>query len=150
MAKSDFTVILPEKEIERALKKLKGLTTEKTLLAFGEIGEKVANDARTNKNYKDQTANLKNSTGYVIIDGTEFVKEDFANYKGKIESDIKGADVGLEIAKKANDTKRGEVGLIIVAGMGYAEDLETKKYKVLTAFLPQISEIAKTIEKRLK
>ena len=150
MAKSDFTLIIPEKEIERALKKLNILTTDKTLLAFGEIGERVVNDARTNKNYKDQTANLKSSTGYVLIDGTKFVKQDYKNVKGSVKSELDGAKIGIEIAKSANETKRGEVGLIIDSGMDYSEEVESKGYNVLTAFIPSILEYAKTIEKRFK
>ncbi len=150
MADADFTFIIPEKEIERALKKLKNLTTDKTLLAFGEIGERVVNDARTNKDYEDQTANLKSSTGYVLIDGTKFVKQDYKNVNGSVKSELDGAKIGLEIAKNANETKRGEVGLIIDSGMDYSDEVESKGYNVLTAFIPAISEYAKTIEKRFK
>ena len=148
--KNDFTVILPDKQMQAAFDELKNYSTDKTLDAFGHIGESVVNVARSEKDYKDRTANLKNSIGYIITDGKQYVKEDFKHEKGEVESFENGTKIGLEIAKEANDTKRGEVGLTIVAGMEYSEQLETKEYKVLTFALPTAIKVAKEIGSYIK
>lgn len=149
MAKKDtFTLIDNTKELEKAFESMLKVTGEKTFLAFGEIGEKVVNQARTEKTYKDQTANLKSSTGYIIVEGSKLSKKDYKKVKGSIKSDVNGTVVGLEIAKESSDATKNEIELIIDAGMDYASYVEKKGKNVLTAFIPTAGEVAKLIEKR--
>ena len=96
------------------------------------VGEMAVNEAKTNGNYQDRTANLRNSIGYVVaIDGVVFI-EDFNTSrngtKPSKESPVKyGKELAYEVAKSENG-----YALIVVAGMKYASYVESKGRVVLT------------------
>lgn len=84
--------------------------------------------------YKDRTANLKSSIGYVIlIDGVivlngKFRQEPQVDNKG---AKADGAEKGQEFAKKIAAKYPKGIVLLIVAGMNYAEAVMARDYDVL-------------------
>lgn len=100
---------IKEKVIEQVTKKLL------------EVGERCVAEARNNGSYTDQTGNLRNSVGYVVMNmGKEVGRSNISTLNQKVIDEIK--------AKYAND-----VVLIVVAGMNYAAYVEAKNYNVLTS-----------------
>lgn len=100
---------IKEKVIEQVTKKLL------------EVGERCIAEARNNGSYTDQTGNLRNSVGYVVMNrGNEVGRSNISTLNQKVIDEIK--------AKYAND-----VVLIVVAGMNYAAYVEAKNYNVLTS-----------------
>lgn len=95
-------------------------------------GEKCVNYARNTelkgKDYKDQTGNLRSSTGYVVVvDGTVVQISSFDSVKDDTEGTKTGKDYALQLAE---DYPEGIV-LIVVAGMNYAVYVANKGYDVL-------------------
>lgn len=91
------------------------------------LGEKCINLARTLDTYKDQTGNLRSSIGYILYAGGKLVEQKFeGNQEGQIR--------GMQIAKKhaTQYISSNYYALIVVAGMPYAEAVETLGYAVLT------------------
>jgi len=131
-----------EKRIQDSLKSLYKANQEKGVFAFGLIGEKITNLARNQKTYQDQTSNLINSTGYVLVENSNVERKDFGTGEG--------AKIGLDIALENKSSNKEEIQLIIDAGMEYAEELESKGYKVISFALPNITQMAKDIEKMFK
>lgn len=75
--------------------------------------------------YQDQTANLKNSIGYVIYKDGIAVKENFEGLSGE----------GAASAKAALATIRKKNGYVLIgiAGMNYASYVESQGYNVITS-----------------
>lgn len=107
------------------------------------LGEQCVNVARSVNTYKDQTGNLRNSIGYVVLKHGVIVKSDFKQSatistqtkSGKWKTG-KGGKQGVQVAEAhakalAKKYPRGYV-LIVVAGMNYAAAVEAKGRDVLT------------------
>lgn len=132
------------------------------------LGEQCVNVARTQRGYKDQTGNLVNSTGYVVLKHGEIIKSDFRRSatittqtktgkqrtsKGSKDGVLVGEEYAKALAKKY---PRGYV-LIVVAGMKYAAAVEAKGRDVLTTAeqyakenLPRMIEQLKTNISKMK
>jgi hypothetical protein len=128
-----------EKAIEKALKELYAANEEKGVFALGAVAEQVINKARKEKTYQDQTGNLRNSTGYILVENSKDVKEDFGSGEG--------AKIGKKIALENKSNNKNEVQLIIDSGMEYSIEVESKGYKVLSFALPSIIGLSKEIQK---
>lgn len=94
-------------------------------------GEQIVNKVRDGskpKSYKDQTGNLRSSTGYILTyNGKVLSKSNFASVK----NGGTGGKEGEDFAKRlANQHDKG-FALIVVAGMEYAVYVEDKGYDVL-------------------
>lgn len=112
------------------------------------IGEAFVKDARESGSYEDQTGNLRNSIGYVILKDGKQLQENFKK-SAKIKSIItrgknkgkekisSGSAAGIAQSQALIETikqkyPRGFV-LIVVAGMEYAAAVEDNGRTVLTA-----------------
>lgn len=100
-------------------------------------GEMCIKQAREFGSYKDQTGNLRSSTGYVIVKNGQIIEGSGFNkvppkkiYPG--DSYIGAEEVHSFAQKLASEFPRGIV-LIVVAGMNYAAHVEAKGYDVLTS-----------------
>jgi hypothetical protein len=98
---------------------------------FQSVGEQFIVDARNSGGYKDQTGNLRNSIGYLVLrNGLVVSMSSFAS-SGK-RSTGKGAAKGKEfILLVAKDYPKGYV-LICAAGMEYAAAVESRGKDVIT------------------
>lgn len=108
------------------------------------VAEKFVAKARSFGSYKDQTGNLRNSIGYVVLHNGVLIKENFRKsasitktQKSGKKRQTSGSGDGLEKSKKLikeiqADFPKGFV-LIVVAGMEYAAFVEAKGYDVITS-----------------
>ncbi|CAG5072872.1 hypothetical protein DYBT9623_04412 [Dyadobacter sp. CECT 9623] len=108
------------------------------------LGEECVAMARSLDTYIDQTGNLRNSVGYIIAKDGRVVSNNFrksasvtsTTQSGKPKT-TKGSSDGLKAGEALAmevllGTKRGYI-LIVVAGMAYAEHVETMGYDVLSS-----------------
>jgi hypothetical protein len=87
------------------------------------VGESFVSNARQTNTYKDQTANLRNSIGYIIVTDKQKLKESFGGGEGGTE----GKEAAGKLAQSISDD-----GLILVAGMSYAAAVESKGFDVIS------------------
>lgn len=121
------------------------------------VAEKFVVNARKNGAYQDQTGNLRNSIGYIILLNGQIVDENFTGESNKVVPKKKwkvngkyvinkqhglgdaksSAETGKEVAASiASQYPRG-YALICVAGMHYAAAVESKGYEVITGSAKQ-------------
>ncbi|MCT4142980.1 hypothetical protein HZP66_01910 [Elizabethkingia anophelis] len=96
------------------------------------VGEKAVNEARTNGNYLDHTANLRNSIGYVIVIDGKVIDQNFTYSSRGAESKDDGVKIGKNLALEIARQQK-EIALIVVAGMKYALYVESTGRNVLTS-----------------
>jgi hypothetical protein len=107
------------------------------------LGERCVNQARTLNTYRDQTGNLRNSVGYVVLKYGTVVRSNFrqtaqvVTVRAKKFRSTKGGSSGVQAAKAlaeelASNYSTGYV-LIVVAGMNYAVKVESSGKDVLTS-----------------
>lgn len=102
------------------------------------LGERVVKYARQNGNYTDQTANNRNSIGYIIIQSNRAVYDSFVGSttprndpRGEANAE-RAHQLGLNYAKEVGATLGGyKTYLVWVAGMEYARYVEAKGYDVI-------------------
>jgi hypothetical protein len=126
-----------KKEISQMLEKKRKSIHRAILLNMQRIGEEFVKRARNNKTYKDRTANLRSSIGYVVLYNGQQLYQSFQEFPPAEEQKGKaGVSNGVEKAKDlVEDAKRrfpkGFV-LIGVAGMEYAAAVEANGMDVIT------------------
>ncbi len=97
--------------------------TQRAIQTVGEVtGEKFIRNARQISTYRDRTANLRNSVGYMAQSPVGSVSD--AN-----------SDAGQAISEVTGEIK--DSGLIMVAGMNYAAAVEARGYDVITNSVEQ-------------
>lgn len=97
------------------------------------VGEKAVNEARLNGAYQDQTANLRNSIGYVIVFNGKVIDENFTySSRGTNSTEEDGLKVGRKLALEIASQQK-DIALIVVAGMKYALYVESMGINVLTS-----------------
>lgn len=96
-----------------------------TIYLLKYLGESLVKYAKDQHNYTDQSGNLTNSIGYVVVQNSTPVHFGGLNQPGE------GADAGLKLAMKLAAETPNSFSLIIVAGMNYAAYVEAKGYNVI-------------------
>ncbi|AFR35965.1 hypothetical protein [Riemerella anatipestifer] len=120
-------------DINAILKQAEEDYTQKLIRALKFVGEKCVNEAKANGTYQDQTANLRNSKGYVIVADGRVIDENFSiSANGSVPSKENPLKYGRELAYQVAPKFRG-IALIVVAGMRYASYVESKGRVVLTS-----------------
>ncbi len=84
-------------------------------------GNKCITEAKNNGSYTDQTGNLRNSIGYVVL------------YDGVVKSSVLANQQGKKLLEELIPKYSKGLVLIVVAGMNYATYVEAKNYNVLTS-----------------
>jgi|SRR5215217_1222659 len=98
------------------------------------LGEQCVNIARSLDTYKDQTANLRNSIGYIIAKDGKLKKDNYKKTKsGAMPTSEQGDLIGRALALKILSYNQKGFILIVTAGMNYAKSVELKGYDVLTS-----------------
>lgn len=119
--KPQFTVA----DVRRMAAKKKQQMRQAMLMRLKRVGEQFIADARENGAYTDQTGNLRNSIGYIILDdGVQIDLGGFGNGEG--------AARGEQLALELSDKYTSGLVLIVVAGMEYAAAVESLGFDVLT------------------
>lgn len=107
--------------------------TRKIIRVLKFVGEKAVNEAKANGSYKDQTANLRNSIGFVISVDGKILHEDFEiTATGTVPSEENPIKMGKTLAYEIASKQRG-ISLIVVSGMKYGLYVEATKRNVLTS-----------------
>ncbi|QDK80833.1 hypothetical protein EXU85_20360 [Spirosoma sp. KCTC 42546] len=121
------------------------------------VGELCVNLARSTNTYIDQTGNLRNSIGYVIVHNGKVIKSGFtrsATVKGSGKKASKGSFSGVRTGEDlANQLAAGYdsgYALIVVAGMNYAASVESRGLDVLTSAEQLAESVVPTILRQLK
>lgn len=137
----------PLSEIDRYLNEQRQRMERALLRTMQYCGEAVLRAARSTNSYKDQTGNLRSSTGYVIaIDGRIAVQSSFQTVKQGGE----GAATGAAFAEKLVSQYPKGVVLIVVAGMDYAVHVANRGYDVLDSAELEAERIVPRMLKTLK
>ncbi|KXB74560.1 hypothetical protein HMPREF1860_01999 [Prevotella amnii] len=113
----------PQQEIDAYIEKRLKRMQHAVIRILEYTGERAVIAAIENHRYKNQTGNLEASTGYIIVDNGEIIKNSF----GFAEGSLKGKNAAKELAAKYTS---GLV-LIVVAGMKYAVYVSDKGLDVL-------------------
>ena len=113
------------KEINRYLDE-KAKTLDMLILRnLNYLGMQCVTIAKTLDTYQDQTANLRNSIGYVVVKNGEIMESFFEGTAiGRAQSDESGEKVGKNYAQEIALKIPTGYALIVVAGMNYASYVE--------------------------
>lgn len=96
------------------------------------VGELCVKHARENGSYTDQTGNLRNSIGYVLVYNGDIISSNFEErVKGKVLSTANGMLEGVKLAEHLAKQSTKGYSVIVVAGMNYAMHVESLNKDVL-------------------
>jgi len=106
-----------------------------TILALEVLGERCVNIARETDTYRDQTGNLRNSIGYVIVRRGAIIRSNFESTAKPTKTGgvANGLAVGRKLAQDLVADHPTGYALIVVAGMDYAAKVESTGKDVLTS-----------------
>lgn len=125
-----------QSDVKAYLQRKSDLIEKRIIHNLALLGLKCIIEARTNRTYTDQTANLVNSTGFVIVRNGKVLTENFEKTGIPKKPDPDGKDglkIGRALAMDLVGKYRKGFALIVVAGMDYAVKVESKGYNVLTS-----------------
>lgn len=125
-------------ELDRLFAKAQAEYDRKSIKWLCVLGERVVKYARENGNYTDQTSNLRNSIGYIVVQSNKVVHDSFVGQTPprndpQSQSDAEMAHQrGLAYANQVGTTLGGyKTYLVWVAGMEYARYVEAKGFDVI-------------------
>lgn len=121
-------VTTPIGEIEQYIEDRLAIEVTVLINKLSYIGECALRVAREKGSYKDDTGNLRNSTGYVIAVDGQVTKR--AGFDSEDENKVKTED-GLAFAEELARTTEGKAVLVVCAGMNYATYVSRRGYDVL-------------------
>ena len=109
------------------------MVENETIRVLSRLGEECVNEARdrsSEESWNDQTGNLRSSIGYTVArNGDAIHTSQFPAVKDGSEGKRKGRAFALEVAKRLS----ADYGLVVVAGMPYASNVEDMDNKVVLA-----------------
>lgn len=125
-------------ELDRLFAKAQAEYDRKSIEWLCVLGERVVKYARENGNYTDQTSNLRNSIGYIVVQSNKVVHDSFVgqtpprNDPHSMANAEKAHQRGLAYANQVGVTLGGyKTYLVWVAGMEYARYVEAKGFDVI-------------------
>ena len=125
-------MVTPKEAIMREIEEQAERIREAIINRLSYIGEQCVNAARITsmkgKDYKDQTGNLRSSTGYVVVVNGEIVAGSSFDVIGNGSA---GAQEGYDFAKSLASHHPSDIALIVVAGKNYADYVAARGYDVL-------------------
>lgn len=117
-----------QEEIERELMGSVERMRQAVIYNLQAIGQKCVDEARMKGSYKDQTGNLRSSTGYVLIVDGEIVSESAFDV---VKDGQTGSDEGKAFAESIVKDYPTGIALVVVAGKNYAQYVAARGYDVL-------------------
>lgn len=139
-----------QSDIDKIFKEAEKQMFDKILRVLRYAGETAVNEARNNGAYQDQTANLRNSIGYVICVDGKVINENFSlSSQGTEPSTENGLKIGRELALSIA-RQSINISLIVVAGMKYASYVESKGYNVLTSAEQRANQLIPDLLRQLR
>lgn len=122
-------------ELDRAIKEAKEEYDRVSVEFLTEKGEEWLKYARENGPYKDHTANLRNSIGYIVVQHGQIVMWAFPTGIPSKDKEGNPEEARAKGQKHANKVISGldhnKTYLVLVAGMEYAIYVERKGFWVL-------------------
>lgn len=126
-----FTEVDIQREINLFLNKVVRIIK----LELDRLALEMISDARLKSKsqggFEDQTGNLRNSMGYILMCDGEIIHEEFSATAAGTDG-IEGIEKGKNEANKIAAEAHQGWAIILVAGMEYASWVEAKGYSVLT------------------
>lgn len=127
-----------QRELGRIMREAQAEYDRKVINWLCALGERVVKYAREHGNYTDQTANLRNSIGYIVVQSNRMVYDSFVgttppsqSLEGRADAEM-AHQAGLSFAKQVGANLGGyKTYLVWVAGMEYARYVEAKGYDVI-------------------
>lgn len=108
------------------------------------IGEECVKDARLKGSYKDQTANLRSSIGYVVLLNGVPVQIANPQPSGNGSDKMSGVLAGSQYLKELSQRhSNGEIVLIVAAGMNYAYYVESIHNRVVLSSAEMLAPMLK-------
>lgn len=142
-----------KEETDRYLAKRLELINKAIAYNLCYVAEQVLNAARSAdssssaKPYKDQTGNLRSSTGYVVVqDGRIIQESSFEVVKDGKDGTVNGKEFAEQLVREFPTG----YALIVVAGMNYASYVTDKGYDVLDSAELLARKLVPQMLKRLK
>lgn len=129
--------------VSRIVNQFKDKIEKQTLKSLQFIGDEFVTKAKLNDTYKDRTANLRSSIGYIILNDGKVIDESFS---GEPKGKKKGKEAASEFSLRY---PKGYV-LIGVAGMEYAFYVESKHGLDVISGSAPTKEILKSILSEIK
>ena len=139
-------------DLDREFKQLEIRYNQRAVDWLCLLGEKMVKYAREDKSearhYKDQTGNLRNSIGYIVVHNGRVVQTAFNGNTPsvtKLGDPAKAHQEGLNHAQSIVSTLSSDkTYLVLTAGMDYAIAVEAKGYDVITGAGNWVESEAKT------
>lgn len=120
------------------LEKMKERMIDQIIFNLQYVGEQCIKEARDGGTYTDRTANLRSSTGYVILRDGKVVSKGLDQDPNATDEGRKAASTFLD---QLSDTNRSSgITLIVVAGMKYAYYVEKIHNKVVLSSAELLAE----------
>lgn len=139
-----------QSDIDKIFQEAEKQMFDKVLRVLRYAGEMAINEAKNNGAYQDQTANLRNSIGYVICVDGKVINENFSlSAQGTEPSTENGLRIGRELALSIARQSRN-ISLIVVAGMKYAAYVESKGLNVLTSAEQRANQLVPELLRQLR
>ena len=117
-----------QEEIERELMGNVERIKQAVIYNLQVIGQKCVDEARMKGSYKDQTGNLRSSTGYVLVVDGEIVSESAFDV---VKDGQQGSEEGKAFAESLVKDYPTGIALVVVAGKNYAQYVAARGYDVL-------------------
>lgn len=143
-------------KIKAQLEQAKITLDKKILEALNRAGMEIVNYAKDHRVYNDQTGNLTNSIGYIVLKYGQPQGMFFEQSVTKLPSDKNGKVEGEKYARQLAQKYVSErYTLLIVAGMEYASFVEDMEHKSVLEhskqFAPEVLKQAlKYVKKEMK
>jgi pyrimidine deaminase RibD-like protein len=142
-----ITQLTPNQEIDKMIALQIQRREQALIYQLSYIGETVVNLAKETRGYTDRTGNLVSSTGYVVVKDGKIVGS--PSFESKMNGD-KGKQQGQEFAaRKATELIPSGIGLVVVAGMNYAEYVEATGRNVLKLSEIEAKKMAEQMFKKI-
>lgn len=117
-------------KIKAQIEQAKTILDKKVLEALHRAGMEIVNYAKDHRVYNDQTGNLTNSIGFVVLKYGEEKSIFFEEKVRGLSSDKNGKAEGEKYARQLTSKYISErYTLLIVAGMQYASFVEDMEHK---------------------
>lgn len=151
MSRFGFSANFSAGDVHKQMQEFALRVHKATVTTLQYIGERCVAEARENGSYQDRTGNLRNSVGYVIVYKGSIISENFAErVNGKVASEVSGMEEGQKVAELLAANISKGYALIVVAGMHYAQYVESLNYDVLDSAERLAERIVPSLLQQLK
>lgn len=139
-----ITIDLDRQRIEDYFKKLDDIMASELRRAFKYLGEQAVIDIRdrtADQSWKDQTGNLRSSTGYALYEtGAKVFSSAFANVVGQKPKPrgVSGRREGKQLVEDLVNVYPQSFALVLMAAMRYASEVEARGRDVLKGPMGQL------------